>query len=157
MRVGEWLSGETSRDGMVRLVLSKRDHSPLAIHHSSLTKPNCSFSDSPHWSKIPSPTNGTRRHGLRKALGEEAGRFACERTQFLGGSRRAPLGLPFRGFRNSQLPPLAIAFLSPRNREMNRDPILFRVDGTPRVGYEHLARCQTLAAALQRRRRPTYF
>jgi spore coat polysaccharide biosynthesis predicted glycosyltransferase SpsG len=40
---------------------------------------------------------------------------------------------------------------------MNRDPILFRVDGNPRVGYEHLARCQTLAAALQRRRRPTYF
>ncbi len=40
---------------------------------------------------------------------------------------------------------------------MNRDPILFRVDGTPRVGWEHLARCQTLAAALQRRRRPTYF
>ena len=40
---------------------------------------------------------------------------------------------------------------------MNRDPILFRVDGTPRLGWEHLARCQTLAAALQRRRRPTYF
>jgi spore coat polysaccharide biosynthesis predicted glycosyltransferase SpsG len=40
---------------------------------------------------------------------------------------------------------------------MNRDPVLFRVDGTPRVGWEHLARCQTLAAALQRRRRPTYF
>ncbi len=40
---------------------------------------------------------------------------------------------------------------------MNRDPILFRVDGTRRSGYEHLARCLTLAAALQRRRRPTYF
>jgi spore coat polysaccharide biosynthesis predicted glycosyltransferase SpsG len=40
---------------------------------------------------------------------------------------------------------------------MNRDPILFRVDGTPRLGWEHVARCQTLAAALQRRRRPTYF
>jgi spore coat polysaccharide biosynthesis predicted glycosyltransferase SpsG len=40
---------------------------------------------------------------------------------------------------------------------MNRDPILFRVDGTPHLGWEHLARCQTLAAALQRRRRPTYF
>jgi spore coat polysaccharide biosynthesis predicted glycosyltransferase SpsG len=40
---------------------------------------------------------------------------------------------------------------------MNRDPILFRVDGTRRSGYEHLARCATLAAALQRRRRPTYF
>jgi spore coat polysaccharide biosynthesis predicted glycosyltransferase SpsG len=40
---------------------------------------------------------------------------------------------------------------------MNRDPILIRVDGTPRTGWEHLSRCQTLAAALQRRRRPTYF
>jgi spore coat polysaccharide biosynthesis predicted glycosyltransferase SpsG len=40
---------------------------------------------------------------------------------------------------------------------MNRDPILIRVDGTTRTGWEHLARCQTLAAALQRRRRPTYF
>src|SRR5437879_4522399 len=40
---------------------------------------------------------------------------------------------------------------------MNRDPILFRVDGTTRTGHERLARCLTLAAALQRRRRPTYF
>src|SRR5262245_11774959 len=40
---------------------------------------------------------------------------------------------------------------------MNRDPILIRVDGTARLGWEHLARCLTLAAALQRRRRPTYF
>ena len=40
---------------------------------------------------------------------------------------------------------------------MNRDPILFRVDGTSRSGGEHLARCLVLAAALQRRRRPTYF
>jgi spore coat polysaccharide biosynthesis predicted glycosyltransferase SpsG len=40
---------------------------------------------------------------------------------------------------------------------MNRDPILFRVDAGPRAGYEHLARCVTFAAALQRRRRPTYF
>jgi spore coat polysaccharide biosynthesis predicted glycosyltransferase SpsG len=40
---------------------------------------------------------------------------------------------------------------------MNRDPILFRVDGTTRTGGEHLARCLTYAAALQRRRRPTYF
>jgi spore coat polysaccharide biosynthesis predicted glycosyltransferase SpsG len=40
---------------------------------------------------------------------------------------------------------------------MTRDPILIRVDGTARLGWEHLARCLTLAAALQRRRRPTYF
>jgi spore coat polysaccharide biosynthesis predicted glycosyltransferase SpsG len=40
---------------------------------------------------------------------------------------------------------------------MNRDPILFRVDAGPRTGYEHLARCAVYAAALQRRRRPTYF
>jgi spore coat polysaccharide biosynthesis predicted glycosyltransferase SpsG len=40
---------------------------------------------------------------------------------------------------------------------MNRDPILIRVDATPRNGYERFARCMTLAAALQRRRRPTYF
>src|SRR5262249_980600 len=40
---------------------------------------------------------------------------------------------------------------------MNRDPILFRVDGTRSSGWEHLARCLTWAAALQRRRRPTYF
>jgi spore coat polysaccharide biosynthesis predicted glycosyltransferase SpsG len=40
---------------------------------------------------------------------------------------------------------------------MNRDPILFRVDGTTRTGWERLSRCLALAAALQRRRRPTYF
>jgi UDP-2,4-diacetamido-2,4,6-trideoxy-beta-L-altropyranose hydrolase len=40
---------------------------------------------------------------------------------------------------------------------MNRDPILFRVDGTTQSGWERLARCLVLAAALQRRRRPTYF
>ncbi|HEY1858865.1 MAG TPA: polysaccharide biosynthesis protein, partial [Gemmataceae bacterium] len=40
---------------------------------------------------------------------------------------------------------------------MNRDPILFRVDGTMAAGHERLARCLILAAALQRRRRPTYF
>src|SRR6266852_3413465 len=40
---------------------------------------------------------------------------------------------------------------------MNRDPILFRVDGTARIGWENLSRCLVLAAALQRRRRPTYF
>jgi spore coat polysaccharide biosynthesis predicted glycosyltransferase SpsG len=40
---------------------------------------------------------------------------------------------------------------------MNRDPILFRVDRTSRTGGERLFRCLTFAAALQRRRRPTYF
>jgi spore coat polysaccharide biosynthesis predicted glycosyltransferase SpsG len=40
---------------------------------------------------------------------------------------------------------------------MNRDPILVRVDGTLRTGWESFSRCLTLAAALQRRRRPTYF
>jgi spore coat polysaccharide biosynthesis predicted glycosyltransferase SpsG len=40
---------------------------------------------------------------------------------------------------------------------MNRDPILFRVDASPEAGYERLGRCLTFAAALQRRRRPTYF
>jgi spore coat polysaccharide biosynthesis predicted glycosyltransferase SpsG len=40
---------------------------------------------------------------------------------------------------------------------MNRDPILFRVDGTSASGWERLARCQAFAAALQRRRRPTHF
>lgn len=39
---------------------------------------------------------------------------------------------------------------------MNRDPILFRVDGTAANGWERLSRCMTYAAALQRRRRPTY-
>jgi spore coat polysaccharide biosynthesis predicted glycosyltransferase SpsG len=40
---------------------------------------------------------------------------------------------------------------------MTRDPILFRVDGTSQTGWERLTRCLTYAAALQRRRRPTYF
>lgn len=40
---------------------------------------------------------------------------------------------------------------------MNREAILFRVDGTPEQGWEHLARCTIFAAALQRRRRPTWF
>ncbi|MFN4260942.1 MAG: PseG/SpsG family protein [Gemmataceae bacterium] len=40
---------------------------------------------------------------------------------------------------------------------MNRAPILFRVDGTSRTGWEHLTRCLIFGAALQRRRRPTYF
>lgn len=40
---------------------------------------------------------------------------------------------------------------------MTRDPILFRVDGTPEAGWERFNRCLAFAAALQRRRRPTYF
>lgn len=40
---------------------------------------------------------------------------------------------------------------------MTREAVLFRVDATPEVGYASLARCQILAAALQRRRRPAYF
>jgi len=40
---------------------------------------------------------------------------------------------------------------------MNRDPIFLRVDANPESGYERLTRCLTIAAALQRRRRPVYF
>ena len=40
---------------------------------------------------------------------------------------------------------------------MTRDPIILRVDATPRTGYERFARSMTLAAAVQRRRRPVYF
>lgn len=40
---------------------------------------------------------------------------------------------------------------------MTRDPILFRVDGTSEAGWERFNRCLAFAAALQRRRRPTYF
>jgi spore coat polysaccharide biosynthesis predicted glycosyltransferase SpsG len=40
---------------------------------------------------------------------------------------------------------------------MNRQPILFRVDAGGQAGYERLARCLILSAALQRRRRPTSF
>ena len=40
---------------------------------------------------------------------------------------------------------------------MNRDPIFLRVDADLESGYERLARCLTIAAALQRRRRPVHF
>jgi spore coat polysaccharide biosynthesis predicted glycosyltransferase SpsG len=40
---------------------------------------------------------------------------------------------------------------------MSRDPIIVRVDADTRTGYERFARCMTIAAALQRRRRPVYF
>jgi spore coat polysaccharide biosynthesis predicted glycosyltransferase SpsG len=40
---------------------------------------------------------------------------------------------------------------------MNRAPVLFRVDACSRLGWESLNRCLSLAAALQRRRRPAYF
>jgi spore coat polysaccharide biosynthesis predicted glycosyltransferase SpsG len=40
---------------------------------------------------------------------------------------------------------------------MTRDPVLFRVDGTRTQGWEALARCLVLAAAMQRRRRPCRF
>jgi spore coat polysaccharide biosynthesis predicted glycosyltransferase SpsG len=40
---------------------------------------------------------------------------------------------------------------------MSRAPIILRVDATVQSGYERLARCTTLAAAVQRRRRPVYF
>jgi spore coat polysaccharide biosynthesis predicted glycosyltransferase SpsG len=40
---------------------------------------------------------------------------------------------------------------------MTRDPLLIRVDANPAKGYERLARCLTLAAAVQRRRRPVHF
>jgi spore coat polysaccharide biosynthesis predicted glycosyltransferase SpsG len=50
--------------------------------------------------------------------------------------------------------PLSHSF---QEQSMNRDPILFRVDGTTRAGWERLNRCLVYAAALQRRRRPAYF
>jgi spore coat polysaccharide biosynthesis predicted glycosyltransferase SpsG len=40
---------------------------------------------------------------------------------------------------------------------MTRSPILFRCDGTSNTGYEGFYQCLNYAAALQRRRRGTYF
>jgi len=40
---------------------------------------------------------------------------------------------------------------------MSRHPIILRVDANLKSGYERLARSMTLAAAIQRRRRPVYF
>jgi spore coat polysaccharide biosynthesis predicted glycosyltransferase SpsG len=40
---------------------------------------------------------------------------------------------------------------------MNRDPVLFRVDGTKQTGWERFNRCLTYSAALQRRRRQAFF
>jgi spore coat polysaccharide biosynthesis predicted glycosyltransferase SpsG len=40
---------------------------------------------------------------------------------------------------------------------MTRDPIILRLDASPRTGYERFARALTIAAAIQRRRRPVYF
>lgn len=41
--------------------------------------------------------------------------------------------------------------------EVKRGPILFRCDATPTLGYERFYQCMSLAAAMQRRRRGTYF
>ena len=40
---------------------------------------------------------------------------------------------------------------------MTRDPIILRLDANPTSGYERFARAMTIAAAVQRRRRPVYF
>ncbi|MBX7106024.1 MAG: polysaccharide biosynthesis protein [Gemmataceae bacterium] len=40
---------------------------------------------------------------------------------------------------------------------MSRSPILFRCDATPEQGWEPFYQCMTLAQAIQRRRRGTYF
>jgi spore coat polysaccharide biosynthesis predicted glycosyltransferase SpsG len=40
---------------------------------------------------------------------------------------------------------------------MNRNAVLFRVDGTRTQGWESFNRCLTFAYALQRRRRPAHF
>lgn len=41
--------------------------------------------------------------------------------------------------------------------DVKRGPILFRCDATPELGYERFYQCMSLAAAMQRRRRGTYF
>ncbi len=41
--------------------------------------------------------------------------------------------------------------------DVKRGPILFRCDATPTLGYERFYQCMSLAAAMQRRRRGTYF
>jgi spore coat polysaccharide biosynthesis predicted glycosyltransferase SpsG len=41
--------------------------------------------------------------------------------------------------------------------DVKRGPILFRCDATPQGGYERFYQCLSLAAAMQRRRRGTYF
>ncbi|MCU0705745.1 MAG: polysaccharide biosynthesis protein [Fimbriiglobus sp.] len=41
--------------------------------------------------------------------------------------------------------------------DVKRGPILFRCDATPELGYERFYQCLSLAAAMQRRRRGTYF
>jgi spore coat polysaccharide biosynthesis predicted glycosyltransferase SpsG len=41
--------------------------------------------------------------------------------------------------------------------DVKRGPILFRCDATPDLGYERFYQCMSLAAAMQRRRRGTYF
>src|SRR5262249_60572839 len=53
--------------------------------------------------------------------------------------------------------PVQTRSFSHGTEKMIRAPILFRVDAAPRLGWEHLSRCLTLAAAIQRRRRPAYF
>src|SRR5206468_10803440 len=102
---------------------------------------------------------GTRRHWPRNGQREEVW---IPRTQLRDPFVRTlprPIGEPHPPRVSPRCPcaPARLAFLSRRNRGMNRDPILFRVDAGPRTSYEHLARCATYAAALQRRRRPTYF
>src|SRR5471030_1124763 len=53
--------------------------------------------------------------------------------------------------------PASSLFCTRKEQRMTRDPIILRVDANPRTGYERLARAMTLAAAVQRRRRPVYF